>query len=111
MANIGVGEQQPTAARFAHPAGHRVTLACPTRRQLAVAHHAQSRNGLPQVIQNDRCGITRVVVHDDDLGDLRLSRERLQSRGDVLLLIARGQNDGERTGNRHFFLSRCLLLV
>ena len=93
MNHIGVGEEQPVAARLRRAQPRRVALPYPACRQLARLDYPQPRNLRSQAGQK-RCSAVRgVVVNDDYFADFRLRSERTHRSHDIQLFVAR-RDDG-----------------
>jgi hypothetical protein len=80
--SVGVEEEHEIAASGARPVVERARLAGPTRRQPRAGQHGRAALA--------GCGgaVGGLVVHDDDLGELRITGERRKAAGEAPFFIS-----------------------
>jgi hypothetical protein len=80
--SVGVEEEHEIAASGAQPLAARARLAGPTRRQRRAAQRGRAALA--------GCGgaVGGLVVHDDDLGKLRIASERREASGEAPFFIS-----------------------
>ena len=85
----------PLEIRVAEEQRPRVELALGERQRLALTPPRQTEDARPRFLGNARRAVPRPVVGDHDLGSRKRARQRPHRLADPLLLVARGDEDGE----------------
>jgi hypothetical protein len=88
--SVGVEEEHEIAASGAEPLVERARLAGPTRRQRPAGQHGRAALA--------GCGgaVGGLVVHDDDLGGLRIAGERREASGEAPFFISSRYDRADR---------------
>ena len=85
----------PLEIRVAEEQRPRVELALGERQRLALATPRQTDDARPRLLGHVRRAVPRAVVGDHDLRARKRARQRPHRLADPLLLVARGDEDGE----------------
>ena len=96
MKRIRIGEKQPVASRSGCAGRHGVILARPARGQISGLEDPQLWQTGGKVAQDRRRAVARLVVHRDDLANLRLPGQRFDDARDGGFFVANWDNGGDQ---------------